>query len=238
MKKTFFILIVVLIGSKALFANNPISLADSLFVQKKYTESFEIYKGLLEEDRVASAAMLLKMAFIKEGLGGYSDALYYLNLYYLQTADKKVLSKMDELAKKKDIKGYEFSDFEFVQTLFFKYYMPITMILTSMAILLLALSFYLKTKKNIRPVFPSFFMVIVLAILFYVLNFGRDYKKAIINQSNTYLMSGPSAGAEVIKIISKGNRLKTINQQDVWTKVEFENQIGYIKTDKLKYVTF
>ncbi len=224
-------------GSRLLLANS-LSQADSLFQQKKYTESFEIYKHLLEEQRTTSAAMLLKMAFIKEGLGGYSDALYYLNLYYLQTSDKKVLIKMEELAKKKSLKGYENSDFEFFQTLFFKYYFQITFSLVGIAILLMATSFYLKFRKKMQPVFPSFFMLLVMAILFYVLNFGRNYDKAIIDQSNTYLMSGPSAGAEVIKILSKGNRLTTIGHEDVWTKVEFDNQTGYIKSEKLKTVTF
>jgi hypothetical protein len=52
--------------------------------------------------------MLLKMAFVKEGLGDYSNALYYLNLYYLKTYDKKVLKKMENLAERyHKLEGYE-----------------------------------------------------------------------------------------------------------------------------------
>ncbi|MGB3465691.1 MAG: hypothetical protein WBA74_10490, partial [Cyclobacteriaceae bacterium] len=50
--------------------------ADSLFQAKKYTESFELYEQIIVEDMAYSPAMLLKMAFIKEGLGDYSNALY------------------------------------------------------------------------------------------------------------------------------------------------------------------
>ncbi len=219
-------------------ASDTLAVADSLFLQKKYTESFEIYKSLLEEQRVFTPAMLLKMAYIKEGLGGYSDALYYLNLYYLHTADKKVLMKMEELAKKKELSGYDYNDFEFAQTIFYKYFTHITGALLAVAVFLLSLVFYLKVKKQTNPVVPAIGMVLILSFVFYLLNFGKLYNKAIIDQSNTYFMSGPSAGAEVLKILNKGNRLKTLGEEDVWTKVEFNNQIGYIKTDKLKKIGF
>ena len=42
--------------------------------------------------------MLLKMAYIQEGLNHVGQALYYLNLYYLASKDKSVLGKMEELA--------------------------------------------------------------------------------------------------------------------------------------------
>ena len=43
--------------------------------------------------------MLLKMAYIQEGLEQYPEALYYLNLYYNQNPSKKVLAKMETLAE-------------------------------------------------------------------------------------------------------------------------------------------
>jgi len=80
-------LIVLLTFTNVLAQENEkdIELADSLFNQQKYTQSFEIYNRILKTDNLTSPAMLLKMAYIKEGLGDYSNALYYLNLYYLQT---------------------------------------------------------------------------------------------------------------------------------------------------------
>lgn len=228
--------IVLLLLSSAVLASD-LSTADSLFAEKKYTESFEIYKKLHEENRVASPAMLLKMAYIKEGLGGYSDALYYLNLYYLKTADKKVLNKMESLAEKKDLIGYSNNDFEFIQTVFYNYFNLIVLFTVSAAILFLTLSYYLKFKKSGSPAIPLVFMVIMLGLAFYIINFGKSYNRAIVNQTNTYLMSGPSAASEVLKIIGKGNRVSTISQTDVWTKVNVGSTTGYIKTSKLKEVS-
>lgn len=212
--------------------------ADSLFEAKKFTESFDIYQHLLEQERLVSPAMLLKMAFIREGLGDYTNALYYLNLYYLQTADKKALTKMEELAKKKDLQGYTFNDLDFIKTVFFKYFNYIIWTLLALSALLMAIMVYRKNKLNERPVVTGVLTVVVLALLFYTINFGRDYKKAIITKNNTYLMDGPSAGADVIAIVGKGHRLPIYGQKDVWAKTEWKGEKVYIKADKIKRISF
>src|SRR4051812_48821245 len=74
--------------------------ADSLFDSKKYIESFEIYHQILDSSDQYSPRMLKKMAFIKEGLGDYTSALYYLNLFYSSNPDNEVLKKMEELGLK------------------------------------------------------------------------------------------------------------------------------------------
>ncbi|UII27414.1 hypothetical protein LVD15_03000 [Fulvivirga maritima] len=212
--------------------------ADSLFNAKKFTESFKLYEQLLTAEKKASPAMLLKMAYIKEGLGDYSMALYYLNLYYLQTSDKKVLSKMEELADKKDLEGYTYDDFEFFETVFFKYFNQIIYALLAISIILFAIIIRYKKNSEYSPVIPAILNALVLGLLFYTLNFGRDYHKGIVVKSNTYVMEGPSAGAEVVAIIGKGHRLPVYKNQDVWTQTEWQGKKAYIKTDKLKKVNF
>lgn len=212
--------------------------ADSLFEARKYTESFKLYEHILTQERQSSPGMLLRMAFIKEGLGNTTDALYFLNLYYLQTADKRVLGKMEELAEKKGLEGFEFSDWEFVQTIFYKYFYHLVLVLLSLAVLLMSLMFYQKFKNNARPIFVAGSLIVVLALLFYTLNYGKSYSKSLVSSSNTYIMAGPSAGAEVIAIVDKGHRVEVKGEQDVWNQVNWKGQYGYIKKSKLKPVTF
>jgi len=212
--------------------------ADSLFEARKYTESFKLYEHILTQERQSSPGMLLRMAFIKEGLGNTTDALYYLNLYYLQTADKSVLGKMEELAEKKGLEGFEYSDWEFIQTIFYKFFYHLVFVLLSLATLLMAVMIYQKFKKDTRPIFAAGSLIFVLALLFYTLNYGKSYSKSLVSSSNTYIMAGPSAGAEVIAIIDKGHRVEVIGQQDVWNQVSWKGQPGYIKKSKLKPVTF
>ncbi|MBL6447268.1 hypothetical protein JMN32_13175 [Fulvivirga sp. 29W222] len=217
--------------------DNMLAQADSLFQIKKYTESFDIYQRLLEKEHQASPAMLLKMAFIKEGLGDYTNALYYINLYYLRTADKKALDKMEELAKAKNLEGYSLSDFDFFKSTFFKFYNAIVITLFILALLFMGIMIYRKKKHNQKPVVSGIFTIIMLALLFYTLNFGKDYQKVIITQSNTYIMDGPSAGAEVIAIVGKGHRLPVKGQKDIWTQTEWNGQTVFIKENKLKKIS-
>src|SRR5688500_4150311 len=83
--------------------------ADSLFVDKKYTQSLDHYRTILAQNEY-SPAMLLKMAYIEEGLNRVGQALYYLNLYYLASNDKTVITKMEELAARYNLQGYENSE--------------------------------------------------------------------------------------------------------------------------------
>ncbi|TRX54310.1 SH3 domain-containing protein [Fulvivirga sp. M361] len=218
--------------------NEQLSKADSLFSAGKYTESFDLFHHLMETEKLSSPAMLLKMAFIKEGLGDFSGALYYLNTYYLKTVDRRVMTKMEELAEKKELYGYEFQDADFVITHFYKYFNIITYSLLAIAVLLLALAYRQKVRLKQSPVLPAVFMVVVLAILFYTLNFGRDYDRAIIVDSNTYLMSGPSAGSEVIDVVGKGHRVSYLNEKDVWVKIDWQGKMAFIKKDKLRFISF
>src|ERR1041385_4283576 len=67
--------------------------ADSLFRAKQYMQSLEVYQSLFSEQRY-SPAMLLKMAYIQEGLGKIGQTLYYLKLYHVATDDEQALRKI------------------------------------------------------------------------------------------------------------------------------------------------
>ena len=66
--------------------------ADSLFITKKYTQSLDHYEQILKQGQY-TPAMLLKMAYVHEGLNEIGSAMYYLNLYHIATNDKMVLWK-------------------------------------------------------------------------------------------------------------------------------------------------
>ncbi|MCA6075532.1 hypothetical protein [Fulvivirga sedimenti] len=215
-----------------------LSRADSLFTAGKYTESFGIYDEILTANKQYSPAMLMKMAYIKEGLNQYSEALYYLNLYYLKTADQAVLAKMDELAQARNLRGYSVNDQDIIYTFFYRYYPYMIGALMALAILMLALVYRERFRLNQSGKVPAFFMLAVLAVLFYLLNFGLSYDKGIVNDSTAYLMEGPSAGADVVEVIGKGHRLEINGKKDVWIKTSWDNRPVYIKASKLKPVTF
>lgn len=225
--------ILFLNGIEAQTMPDQLEHADSLFNQQKYTQSYQIYKRILTEDGQASPAMFLKMAFIREGLGDYSDALYYLNLYYLQTNNKRALKKMEDLAKKYDLQGYKYTDFEFFVNIFNRYYLTIVLALGSLLLLLITYIIYKRQRLHERPGYSLFYFILTVLMLFYVVNFGRSYQKGIIIGKDSYLMNGPSAGAKLLAVIHQGHRVKMLGKEDVWVKIRWNDQVAYIRDNNI-----
>ena len=210
-----------------------LQLADSLFSQEKYTESLELYDQLLSEEQVYTPGMLIKMAFIREGLGDYSEALYLLNLFYSKTSDKRALRKMEELAKQHQLEGYQFNDVEFFRTLYKRYHLQVIGCLTALSLLVFSFILYQKRQRNYRPVASGVFFVLLLAILFVLINFGQGRDRAIILTDQAYLRTGPSSGANVAEIVKKGHRVEIVDQKDVWVLINWNNRPLYIRESHL-----
>jgi hypothetical protein len=211
---------------------NLLAKADSLFQQKRYTQSFEIYKTLFDNQQY-SPAMLLKMAYIQEGLERISQAAYYLNLYYVATRDQSAQAKLEELASKYRLEGYESSEIDRVFSLYDQYRNLITVSLASAFIFLFTLAVVQRLRYKTKPFAAWGVLTVVSIILFVHLNLGEPYKQAIITNSNTYLMDGPSAGASVITIVRDGHRVQILGKKDVWVKVSWGESEAYVKESNL-----
>lgn len=239
-KKTYFFILIVFFINPPLIGQvhtEDLKLADSLFLEKKYTQSFEIYQDLLSTRKRSSPAMLLKMAYIKEGLGDYSNALYYMNLYYLQTHNKRALKKMESIAKSHDLQGYDYTDFKFFMNIFYRYYVSIVFSLSGVVFILIAYMAYKKMRLRQKPGFSLFYLALTIVVLFYVVNFGRNYKKGIIITHESYLMDGPSAGAGLVAIADMGHRVSVIGKKDIWVKIIWEDDVAYIRENNLLQIS-
>jgi uncharacterized protein YgiM (DUF1202 family) len=51
-----------------------------------------------------------------------------------------------------------------------------------------------------------------------------------------YLMKGPSPGADLIDVVTKGHRVDILGQDDIWVKISWNNQTAYIKSNNLMAV--
>lgn len=210
--------------------------ADSLFEQREYTEAFSLYSTLLTADQVCSPAMLMKMAYIQEGLGDYSEALYYLNQYFLLTHEEAVLDKMKQLATTYHLRGYEYDDYDLLQNFFRQYrYLTIFTVL-GLAVAGLFLMAWRRKKYHRAPLALGVFYAFVMALLFVLVNYTDVDRKAIITADNTYIMSGPSAGAEVVAVSSKGHRVAVDGYEDVWLQIEWDGTPAYIRQGNVQIV--
>src|SRR5690349_10485916 len=122
-----------------------LSQADSLYDKKQYIQSLDQYREILAQGEY-TPAMLLKMAYVEEGLNHAGKALYYLNLYYLATSDKGALDKMEELATKFDLDGYESSDSDVILSFYHDYHQDLSLTLGAIALFCLALILFWKRK--------------------------------------------------------------------------------------------
>jgi hypothetical protein len=218
--------------SNAQISNYRLKMADSLFQAKMYVQSFEHYREILNQNQY-TPAMLLKMGYIQEGLGNIGQALYYLNLYYIATNDKSAADKMEELANKYNLEGYETTDTDRVMSFYRDHYFETTISLAALVIFFLSVSFYTRVRLHKRPVAGAIFMTFFVALLFVHLNFGASANTGIFSASRTYIMNGPSAGASVIEVTGDGHRVEILGKKDVWMKIKWNNDVGYVRNNSL-----
>jgi hypothetical protein len=174
------------------------------------------------------------MAYIQEGLGNIGKALYHLNLYYLASNDKEVLFKMEELAEKYNLDGYAASDKEHFLSFYHDYYSYISLVLAAILIFALSAIFYTRVKLRKRPIAgPIALMVIVIAFAIH-LNMGERVSSAILTAKRAYIMTGPSAAAPLLTITGEGHRVEVIGKRDVWMKILWNGQIGYVRDQMLQ----
>ncbi|GCC52756.1 SH3 domain-containing protein [Chryseotalea sanaruensis] len=210
--------------------------ADSLFEAKRYTQALSKYEGVLQNNEY-TPAMLLKMAYIHEGLGNIAKTQYFLNLYFLSTNDASALDKIAELAVKHNLRGYE--DAGVVGQIIMMIQENVKQIIFVLAgLLMLSMAWLARAKrKTKRPVGP---VIAVLLCIVFILNgfFGISKEEtAIIAQPNTYLMSGPSAGSDLIDIVDAGHKLTITGKKDVWLEARLDGQTVYVKQEKLMLLT-
>ncbi len=236
-KRVYNILLFLFITILSFGADSPslLTKADSLYAAKQYTQAFERYEVIFAGGRY-SPAMLLRMAYIQEGLGHLGESLYYINLYFLASNDTQALKKMEELAEKNKLEGYQNNDSRKLQAFLQEHFTKITVLLVSAAMLMLAIMYYMKTRRNIRPAFSGILLACILALLLVHINFSPIPNRGIVASQHAYLMSGPSAGSSLVAIIGEGHQLEIKGKKDVWVRVQWRDREAYVKEFLLKPV--
>ncbi|WP_146895429.1 SH3 domain-containing protein [Adhaeribacter aerolatus] len=211
--------------------NNPVlKKADSLFREHQYSQSFALYKKILEKEEKYSPQMLLKMAYAQEAQQNYTATIYYLHLYYDKRPSRAVLKKMEDLAQRQQYLGYEYSDLEFLQTQMQKYYYPILQGMLMLAVVILTIMFFIYRQKKILPgrTEQVLFLGYLLFIGFYI-NFFSFGRKGIIRQNDVAIMAAPAAGARWLATATQGHRINLKGERDIWYETEWNGQRAFIR---------
>jgi len=213
-------------------ALGKLGLADSLFRRKQYTQSLELYDEIFQ-NKFYTPSMLLKLAFIQEGLGHLGQSMYFLNLYFLASRDPQALVKIEEVATRNKLEGYSDSDSARLWTVMKENHLKILAALFSICIFLFALLYYQKVKQKRTPIVTTVVLLFFLSLLFIQSYLLQTKVQGIISPASTYLMSGPSSGSSVIAIVGEGHRLEILGRKDVWVRVRWLDSEVYVKEDAL-----
>ena len=176
------------------------------------------------------------MAHIQEGLNRLGESLFYLNVYFLTSDDHQALKKMEELAKKNNLEGYETSETTKIFAWLQEQYSTLALALLSVALFLLAAMVYQRKKSQEKPVLISLSLIFVLVLLFLHVNFSKNESRGIVAESQTYLMSGPSGGSSVVAIIGEGHQLEIEGRNDVWLRVRWKEKDAWVREDRLRTI--
>ncbi|WP_460922896.1 SH3 domain-containing protein [Pontibacter brevis] len=203
-----------------------------MFQKQHYTEAFDLYEQILQE-QLYSPQMLLKMAYIKEGLRDYTGAMYYLHLFYTKEPSRSVLRKMEELAQAHRLQGYEYNDLQFFKTQFSKHYMRILELMLLAAVVTATVIFFRwrKGHRFSKP-FQIGFTLYLLFILYYI-NFLNLGDAGIIKNNHVAIMSAPSAGGSWLATATEGHKVPIRGEQDIWYEIEWKGQKAFIRKSNL-----
>ena len=208
--------------------SNSLKVADSLFSSKNYQEALVMYEEILTKDQSYSPAMLLKMAFISEGIGDYSNATRYLSKYYEHNPSPQIPEKIKELTNQTSLTGYSISDGEH----FVKLLLDNRQIITSSLTLLVIMVLIALVLKGFRKglVITGFTLIV---LTFVSNNLIKEPDIGIITKNPSLVMNQPSAGGELIRQVGPGHRIPIDSSVDIWYEIAWEGQKAYIKKDQV-----
>lgn len=234
LKYIFILFFIGIQSTQGQSVTDKLNTADSLFLSKKYTESLTMYDDILKTTGKASPAMLLKMAYINEALENFGEALYHLNNYYSLTSDEKVLTKMRDLAATKDLEGYEASNLDYLLKFYNRYRLMFVALFAALGLLVLSM-IYRQKKKHSKPA-PTLGVALVLILVMglYLTNFSGIKHKGIISSTNAYLMTGPSAGSDLVEVVGEGHKVEILGQQDIWVEIKWKEGRAFVRENNIK----
>lgn len=214
--------------------NTQLLTADSLFRVQKYTESLAVYNDILESTGKASPAMLLKMAYINEAMENFGEALYYLNNYYNMSADQNALAKMRDLATARGLVGYEANNLDYILRAYNEYRYLLVTFFAVLGLLMLAIVYRQKKKPGKPAPGLGLALIFVMVAALFLTNFPGLKPQGIISGANTYLMTGPSAGADLVEVVNEGHRVEIIDWKDIWVEIRWREGAAFIRENNIK----
>ncbi|SHL03559.1 SH3 domain-containing protein [Hymenobacter psychrotolerans] len=195
--------------------------------------AYQLYRRILHQQQQVSPQMLLRMAYVQEGLGHYPAALYYLSMAQARQPRLSTWRKMAALARDNRLTGYPENWRQDLQLTFRRYYYPGLQSLLIGAVV--GGTLLLVRRRTLSRGWWTAYGAYLLLTGAYLNLLGME-KEALVARPRAALMSGPSAGATWLTTAAAGDRLVVEGRQDTWYRVHWQGQDAYIRTQDLLLV--
>jgi hypothetical protein len=199
---------------------------DSIFDLKKYYEAKKYYDSLYFNEELYTNSMLLKLSLIENELGNFEKSIYYLSKYTKNNDNEIVDQNLNNLISENNLETYAKSDYSFLLSIYNDNKQNLVISFLIILFIIFCLNI-IRRNRNQKIIFIKTFFVLAFITLLMTNIKGKFY--GIILNENTFIMNDPSSGSDVYKLIRKGEKIKIVNETDVWYEVELENQKKYIR---------
>src|SRR5690554_1469219 len=205
--------------------------ADSLFNTKNYQEALVIYKDILHKDRAYSPSMLLKMAFISEGIGDFPSTTVYLSKYYDLKPNPQITAKIKELTNQDVLTGYAVTDQQRLFGILTDYRQ---LIVSGLALFLVFSLIGLVMRGPSKELIATNLILIVL--VFVSNNYLDKAETGIVTGNPSLIMSQPTAAGDLVRQVGPGHRVIIESSVDIWYKIKWNDQTAYVKMDQISKI--
>ncbi len=231
--KNLYVLLFSVFGLVSFSSHSQVFKGDSLFGNKKYIEALNQYNSVFQSG-FYSESMILKMAYINEGLGNNEEAIYYLSFLNREKPSADLQNKIEALAVENGYSGYAFNDLSVVQLWLKNNYRTILMIsLGVIGLCVLVFLVDIKYGKLYRQIMPLAVLAIVITVFFSSVKIYS--KQAVVVKENCMVYQEDSEFSAQLKKIKKGNLVTLLKSSNTWNLVQIEGEKeGYVKANKLK----
>ena len=224
--KKIILIFLLLISSHSRGNENLLFKGDSLFDLKKYYEAKKYYDSLYFNKELYTNSMLLKLSLIENELGNFEKSIYYLSKYTKNDDNEIVDRNINKLISENNLETYAKSDYSFLLSIYNDNKQNLVISFLIILFIIFCLNI-IRRNRNQKIIFiKTFFVLAFITLLMINIKGGLD---GIILNENTFIMNDPSSGSDVYKLIRKGEKIKIVNETDVWYEVELENQKKYIR---------
>lgn len=229
-KKPFFFLLNFLVYSTVWSQSNDLQKIDSLFKANNFDKIISIVENQKNYNQNQySKELLLKIAFIYEKKVDYIKTLYYLNIAYGKSPSTNLLNKINDIAVKNNLEGYETDDWGFIVILIKNYLYYIFIIFFLLGIYVFSVILVKFQKKEFIPIRHKVIVVLYLVSLILVLNTPKTYKSGIIGLEKSFLRESASSASPVLETIKKGNKVNIIGEKDEWLRIFWNKKICFVR---------